>query len=98
MGEHDFKVGDYVTVSKTFRVGDEHGWAFYFDHGFTFEKVDPPKPTEPTGLEAVVLDKNGDKYVRCDYTDFPWLDPVDGVERMWDDIEITEVLSNGYTE
>lgn len=62
----------------------------------------PPKPDEPTGLGAVVKDRNDDRWVRAGNDWTPGKDPwrgVDGEHIGWwskyADIDVVEILSDG---
>ena len=62
----------------------------------------PPKPAEPTGLGAVVEDREGDLWLR--YTDpginAIWQQIGGGPYRaynVWADIDVVKVLSEGWT-
>lgn len=65
-----------------------------------------PKPDEPTGLGAVVLLNNGSRASRYDTKGDPqswWIDdqgPDVPVERRyaWSDLDVVEVLSEGWSE
>jgi hypothetical protein len=57
-----------------------------------------PKPAEPTGLGAVVRLRDGTLATRSDYiTTNPWRDGR-GVPHEWRDLDVTEVLSGGWSE
>ena len=61
-----------------------------------------PKPAEPTGLGAVVRDGRGDKWVLIDVTG-PDVEPVRQWRtwwgnRPWHEIDVAEVLSEGWSE
>lgn len=101
----DFKVGDWVTVSKTLKVDyhdngavmDEGGDWFTPDEGWTIEAAQVPEPDEPTGLGAVVQDKAGMKYVRADTVNPMWLCVTFNSWHRWNELDNVEVLSDGYT-
>ena len=60
-----------------------------------------PKPAEPTGLGAVVRDRDGRIWVRTDVPDLAWVhtSPVaDPMEFRWADLDVAEVLSEGWSE
>lgn len=57
----------------------------------------PPKPSEPAGLGAVVVDRDGHRWVRIDSIDgssHPWESLQLGI-REYADIDAVEVLSEG---
>ena len=58
----------------------------------------PPKPSEPTGLGAVVEDDEGDSIVRVlsGRQSEPWFGP-DGERYEWVDINVVRVLSEGVS-
>ena len=60
-----------------------------------------PKPAEPTGLGAVVRARDGRIWVRTDVPDIAWVhtSPVaDPLEFRWADLDVLEVLSEGWSE
>ena len=64
-----------------------------------------PKPAEPTGLGAVVLDSAGRHWVRANSWNLPWVYQAGAVEpdeyideRKWTDLDVAEVLSEGWSE
>jgi hypothetical protein len=103
----EIKQGDWVRVTREFRVdyasGDEvmdgDGRWYLPNKGWTIEVLPGPKPAEPTGLGAVVVDTDDVKYVRADFLDggYPWVDQGYMGWRAWSDIDVKEVLSDGYT-
>ena len=60
-----------------------------------FAKPAPPKPDEPTGLGAVVEDREGRKWVRAADSIRPWFNDAIGW-REWSDIDaVSEGVSDG---
>lgn len=59
-----------------------------------------PKPAEPTGLGAVVLDSAGRHWVRANSWNLPWVYQAgaNGAGRKWSDLDVVEVLSEGWSE
>lgn len=60
-----------------------------------FANPKPPKPDEPTGLGAVVRDRDDDLWVRADWTTRPWRCVRTGARGSWDDIDVVEILPSG---
>lgn len=62
-----------------------------------------PKPAEPTGLGALVRDRNGNKWLRMPLDRNPWCcweiaAHHDRADCEWAAIDVAEVLSEGWSE
>ena len=75
-----------------------------FDYPSVADQIEaqtrPPKPPEPTGLGAVVKDREGHMWVRCpvegDVTQGEWV-CAHSTARMFSALDAVEVLSEGVT-
>lgn len=58
------------------------------------------KPPEPHGLGAVVRDRDGMTWVRCDDSTDPWCrtDGEGNLWRAWRGIDATEILTAGVDQ
>lgn len=63
--------------------------------------VEPPKPPEPTGAYAAVVDKHGSEFVRLGDGPAPWMhngSPSNRDTYAWSGIAAVTVLSEGVTQ
>jgi hypothetical protein len=63
-----------------------------------FADPKPPKPEEPTGLGAVVVDTGGCRWVRFSAKTGPWWRNHSGSNLRYSNIDAVEVLSHGVPE
>jgi hypothetical protein len=68
-----------------------------------FAAPKPPKPEEPTGKFAAVIDADGREWVRTrddlpGYLGVVWMDPERFCHRRWDGVDAVRVLSEGVVQ